>query len=68
MHSFVSKSLGEEKIIQAVVEGILFGNHQIIKFKEKENKKKTENYYLITKSKKAQTVLTDSLDKLEAVN
>ncbi|CAG8778653.1 13468_t:CDS:1, partial [Ambispora leptoticha] len=60
--------LGEEKIIQAVSEGIFFGTHQSIKFKKKEDKKKNSDYYLITKNKQAQTILDNSLIKLEAVN
>ena len=68
IQSFVSKSLKEEEIIQAVSEGILFGSHQTIKFKKKEDKKKNSDYYLITKNKQAQAILNSSLTKLAAVN
>lgn len=60
--------MGEEEVIQAIAEGILFGTHQPIKFKKKAERKKSGDYYLLTKSKKAQTILNDSLNKLEAVN
>jgi len=46
----------------------LFGNHQSIKFKKKEDKKKNGDYYLITKNKKAATILDNSLIKMGAVN
>ena len=68
IQSFVSKTLGEEEVIQAITEGILFGTHQSIKFKKKEDKKKGGDYYLITKNKKARAILDGSLNKLEAVN
>ena len=68
IQSFVSQSLTEELVIQAVSEGILFGTHKSIKFKKEENKKKDNSYYLITKSKKAPALLDNSLSKLEAVN
>ena len=68
VQSFVSKRLGEEDVIQAVSEGILFGSHQSIKFKEKESKKKVGDYYLVTKDKKAKIILDNSLTKMEAVN
>jgi len=68
IQSFVSKKLGEEEIIQAVSEGILFGSHQSIKFKQEPDKKKGGDYYLITKNKKAKTLLDNSLTKMEAVN
>src|SRR6185369_9084653 len=68
IQSFVSKTLGEEEVIQAITEGILFGTHQSIKFKKKEDKKKGGDYYLITKNKKAKAILDSSLNKLEAVN
>ena len=68
IQSFVSKKLGEEEIIQVISEGILFGSHQSIKFKQKADKKKGGDYYLITKNKKAKTLLDNSLTKMEAVN
>jgi leucyl aminopeptidase len=68
IQSFVSKNLSEELVIQAISEGLLFGNHQPVNFKKKEERKKNNNYYLITKNKKARLVLDDSLGKLEAVN
>ncbi|CAH1755664.1 16089_t:CDS:2 [Entrophospora sp. SA101] len=35
--------MGEEEVIQAIAEGILFGTHQPIKFKKKEERKKTRD-------------------------
>ncbi|CAI2199778.1 559_t:CDS:1, partial [Funneliformis geosporum] len=58
----------EEELIQAISEGILFGSHQSIKFKQKEDKKKSGDYYLITKNKKAPAILDNSLTKMTAVN
>lgn len=68
IQSFISKNLTEEKIIQAISEGILFGAHQPVEYKEKKNKKQNGDYYLITKHKKAQVILDNSTIKLEAVN
>jgi len=68
LQSFASKSLGEEAIIQAVSEGILFGSHQSIKFQQKASKEKSSEYYLITKNQQAKKILDNSLIKMEAVN
>src|SRR4051794_1507517 len=68
IQSFISKNLTEEKIIQAISEGILFGAHQPVEYKEQKNKKQNGDYYLITKHKEAQAILDNSSIKLEAVN
>lgn len=66
--SFVAKNLPEELAIQAISEGILFGTHQPINYKSNEQKKEANNYYLITKNKKASAILNNSQIKLAAVN
>ncbi|CAG8481020.1 7190_t:CDS:2 [Cetraspora pellucida] len=66
--SFTSPNLSEEEIIQAISEGILFGTYQPINFKEKIEPKKSGDYYLITKNKKAAEILTKTQIKLAAVN
>ncbi|CAG8745604.1 18129_t:CDS:2, partial [Racocetra persica] len=66
--SFTSPNLSEEEVIQAISEGILFGTYQPINFKEKIEPKKSGDYYLITKNKKAAEILTKTQIKLAAVN
>jgi leucyl aminopeptidase len=69
VQSFLTKELSEEKIIQAISEGILFGSYQPINYKTQGNKKEINNdYYLLTKNKKLQAVLDRSIAKLTAVN
>ena len=68
IQSFVSPNLSEEEVIQAISEGVLFGTYQPIMFKEKVESKKSGDYYLITKNKKASEILTKSQIKLAAVN
>ena len=68
IESFLVKGLSEEEIIQAISEGILFGSHQQISYKQQESKQDNKDYYLITKSKKMQEILENSTGKLEAVN
>ena len=68
VQSFASENLVEREAIKAISEGILFGTHQSINYKEKKSKNKTTDYYLITKLKGTQTILDDSHIKLEAVN
>ncbi|WNE40431.1 MAG: cytosol aminopeptidase [Mycoplasmataceae bacterium] len=68
IRSFVSKNLSEEKIIQAISEGILFGSHQSISYKKENKENKNVEYNLIIENNNSQKILENSLIKIEAVN
>jgi leucyl aminopeptidase len=69
VQSFLTKELSEEKVVQAISEGILFGSYQPINYKSRSNEKETSSEYcLLTKNKKLQTILDKSIAKLKAVN
>jgi leucyl aminopeptidase len=69
VQSFLTKELSEEKVVQAISEGILFGSYQPINYQSRGNEKETSSeYYLLTKNKKLQTILDESIAKLKAVN
>jgi leucyl aminopeptidase len=69
VQSFLTKELSEEKVVQAISEGILFGSYQPINYKSRGNEKETSSeYYLLTKNKNLQAILDKSVTKLAAVN
>ncbi|WP_147410485.1 M17 family metallopeptidase [endosymbiont GvMRE of Glomus versiforme] len=66
--SFVTPSLKEEIILQAIIEGTLFGGYSSATYKTDKKKLKFIDYYLITANNQAKNIWMNSLAKLTSVN
>lgn len=57
VNSFITNNLKEETILQAIIEGILYGSHHSITYKtDKKTNSKMVNYHLITSNKEANNI------------
>ncbi|WNE41226.1 MAG: cytosol aminopeptidase [Mycoplasmataceae bacterium] len=68
IQSFVSDNLTEEKVIQAITEGIIFGSHRAINYKQKSGeiedeissfKRKHEGSFIISTTKNSRKIFYD---------
>ncbi|RHZ36440.1 M17 family metallopeptidase [endosymbiont GvMRE of Glomus versiforme] len=66
--SFVTPNLKEEIILQAIIEGTLFGGYSSATYKTDKKKLKIVDYHLITTNKQAWDIWMNSFIKLAAVN